>query len=83
MWIGKPLRYWGDLFTVLAAVAVLVSMALHQFRDRQTSCERAEAVNEAYMKGFRAGQIDGVQQCVERVEQWNEERSKNDSTRQL
>ena len=80
---GKRLTWTGDLICLAVCAVILGAAAWSDIAyHNQAACERAEAVNDAYMEGFRAGQIDGVQQCVDRVKAWNKERNENEDTRQ-
>jgi hypothetical protein len=52
-----------------------VALALATYRNRllskelaDMSCQKAEATNDAYMTGFRAGQIDGLDHAIEVVQ---------------
>ena len=63
--LGDWLLYAASAFVVVYWVGVLC--CAHR-QDTQAACERAEAVNDAYMRGFRAGQIEGVQESIQRIE---------------
>ncbi len=78
---GKRLTWTGD-FTWLIACAAVLGLAtwLDLCNHSKASCERAEAVNEAYMKGYRAGQLAGIEESTARIEEYMA--GKNAETRQ-
>jgi len=52
-----------------------VALALATYRNRLLSnelsdmqCQKAEATNDAYVTGFRAGQMEGLDHAIEVVE---------------
>lgn len=66
---GKRLTWTGDLICLAVCAVILGAAAWSDIAyHNQAACERAEAVNDAYMRGFRAGQIEGVQESIERIE---------------
>lgn len=71
----------GDILLLVFCAALLgvATFCDIRYHDKQ-SCERAEAVNDAYMRGFRAGQLEGIRESIERVEAMSA--SRNEDTRQ-
>ncbi len=77
---GKRLTWTGDLAWIVACGTILgLALAIHD-QNNKASCERAEAVNDAYMKGFRAGQLAGIEESTARIEEYMQGR--NEETRQ-
>lgn len=52
---------------LFSMISLSVEVAWLKISARNVSCERAEAVNAAYMKGFQAGKTEGIRVAVETV----------------